>query len=289
MSNIIECKKLLKRYLVARIPFISINTVETGRALDLLEELGEELNNSIYVHSLTKGMYELSGGKKINDDKSIYGAVDYITDQLRHRTGLTFVFTDIPDVSDENDNSKQMLALVNLAVDTGSIIIVLNHNPIWSNLQRLGMTIKLGLPDEDELFEIIKSIISDNYSIMETCEWDENDIREAAATLNGATRIEAENVILALLGSKKLLKSDMDEVRRAKDRLFTDISGLEKIDVDESVKDVGGLAGLRKWLDEKKELMTPEKKAELRAKGLQPPRGILLVGVPGCGKSLSAK
>jgi hypothetical protein len=65
--------------------------------------------------------------------------------------------------------------------------------------------------------------------------------------------------------------------------------GLEKIEVDESVKDVGGLAGLRKWLEEKKELLTPEKRDELRAKGLQPPRGILLVGVPGCGKSLSAK
>ena len=75
----------------------------------------------------------------------------------------------------------------------------------------------------------------------------------------------------------------------AKDRLFSDISGLEKIEVDESVKDVGGLAGLRNWLDEKKQLLQPEKRAIMRAKGLQPPRGILLVGVPGCGKSLSAK
>ena len=81
----------------------------------------------------------------------------------------------------------------------------------------------------------------------------------------------------------------MDEVRYAKDRLFSDISGLEKIEVNESVQNVGGLSGLRKWLDEKKELLTPEKRDELRKKGLQPPRGILLVGVPGCGKSLSAK
>lgn len=81
----------------------------------------------------------------------------------------------------------------------------------------------------------------------------------------------------------------MDEVRRAKDRLFSDISGLEKIEVDESVKDVGGLEGLRKWLTEKKELLSPSKREFLRKKGIQPPRGILLVGVPGCGKSLSAK
>jgi SpoVK/Ycf46/Vps4 family AAA+-type ATPase len=64
---------------------------------------------------------------------------------------------------------------------------------------------------------------------------------------------------------------------------------LEKIDVDDSVKNVGGLEGLKKWLEEKKSLLTPEKRDEMKKRGLQSPRGILLVGVPGCGKSLSAK
>ena len=51
----------------------------------------------------------------------------------------------------------------------------------------------------------------------------------------------------------------------------------------------GGLAGLRGWLDEKRLLFTAEKRSLLKEKGLKSPRGILLVGVPGCGKSLSAK
>jgi len=71
--------------------------------------------------------------------------------------------------------------------------------------------------------------------------------------------------------------------------MFSDISGLEKIDVSENDKDVGGLAGLKQWLNEKQELFKPEKREVLKLKGLRPPRGILLVGVPGCGKSLSAK
>ncbi len=198
------------------------------------------------------------------------------------------ILTEVPDLSTENSDSKQILALVNLANETGGMIIVFTTSSIWNQLQRQGMTVKVDLPSEEEMYAIIKDYI-DDYRSEIPIEWDNNDVREAAATLSGVTKIEAENVMAALIANRCVRKSDMDEVRFAKDRLFSDISGLEKIDVDESVKNVGGLEGLRKWLDEKKELLTPEKKDLMRSKGLQPPRGILLVGVPGCGKSLSAK
>lgn len=48
---------------------------------------------------------------------------------------------------------------------------------------------------------------------------------------------------------------------------------------------VGGLSGLQQWLHSQRQLLT----ADLKARKLRPPRGVLLVGVPGCGKSLSAK
>ena len=288
MSNIEKCKELLKRYSLARIPFISINTIEPSRAVGILKEVAEDLQLPFFVHTLTKGVYDISTDKVLSDDKSVYGAIDFMIEQMKRRQYLTIVLTEVPDLGTENADSKQILGLVNLANESGGAVIVLNNNAVWNQLQRQGMTLKLDLPDEDEMYSIIKEYI-DDYRNEIPIEWDNSDVREAASLLAGVTKIEAENVMAALIANKCIRKSDMDELRFAKDRLFADISGLEKIDVDASVKDVGGLEGLRKWLNEKKELLTPEKRDEMRSKGLQPPRGILLVGVPGCGKSLSAK
>lgn len=80
MSDAAKCKELLRRYSIARIPFIAIDTIERARTLDILKEVSEELTLPFYVHTLSKGIYDLVTGKVINDDKSVYSAIDFMSE-----------------------------------------------------------------------------------------------------------------------------------------------------------------------------------------------------------------
>ncbi len=282
------CISTIKRYSLARIPFISFNTIEKARAVEIMKAVSADLSLPFYVHTLSKGMFDISTGKTVNDDKSVMGALDFIAEQIKMKQNLTFVLSEVSDIEADTMTSRYLTDIVSLAEENGGVIIVITTNPVWSQLQRLGMTAALDLPNEQEMLQIIYENI-EPYRRDITIEWDNNDFREAATTLAGVTRVEAQNVIASLIANRQIKKCDLTELKFAKDRLFSNIQGLERIEISQNILDVGGLSGLKSWLDDKKKLQNPEKRDEMLKRGIQAPRGILLVGVPGCGKSLSAK
>lgn len=157
MSDTRKSKDLLLKYSKARIPFIVINTIEPGRTLDMLKEISDELQLPFCVHTLTKGVYDLQTDKNLSDDRSVYGAIDFASEQMKKKQYQTIILTEVPDLSVENSDSKQLLALVNLANETAGVVIVFTNNPVWNQLQRQGMLLKIDLPNEDEMYVIIKN------------------------------------------------------------------------------------------------------------------------------------
>lgn len=298
MSNRNEAKQLLRQYLIARIPLIVVQTIEVPRALELIREVALELDRehwldaqSFFAHTLSKGVYELCTNRSVEENaKSVLGAGDFLIGKMHQeqKEYQTLILTEVPDISEDSGEAQRLLDLVSLASEMYGTLVVLTHRPVWNTLQRHGLLVTLDMPDEEEMARLIHSQLDVNRDEVDI-QWDGGDIREAAATLAGVTQIEAANVLSALLAKGSVTREDMAQVRSAKDRLFSNISGLEKIQVDPAMKEVGGLKGLQAWLEEKKTLLKPEKKELMRRLHLQPPRGILLVGVPGCGKSLSAK
>lgn len=284
MANKSEFHNSLLRMLRARIPFISINSIERKRVLDVLGIITDEIQVPIYEHSLSHGMVDIKTKRSVNEDRSIPGGLDFAIQQISQRQNLTFVFTEVSDIEDDNIISRQFYDTVVQAIDRGGSICVITNKPIHQQLQRLGMTLSLDTPDEDEMYHIIRESVTQYIGSM-PIEWSDTEYHLAASVLSNMTQIEAENIMATLLAKGSLTIEDLQELGLEKDKLISNIAGLEKVKIETNTLDVAGLDGLRRWLDEQKILMT----ADLRERKLRSPRGVLLVGVPGCGKSLSAK
>ena len=285
--NYLESKKKLKQYLLARIPFISITTTEINRAENILKELAKEINIDIMINSMSKGTINLLNNQKLDESKNIIGVLDYISEQIKIKENQTYVLTDISEIDSETVTSRYLYDIVSIAEEHNGTIIVVKDTSIWTNLQRMGMNIELSLPNEEEL----RGIISDSlnyYKNQIKLEWNEEDYKEAATTLLGLSEIEVKNIMSSLIASGEVTKEDLIDLKYAKDQMFDNINGLEKIEVDPNLA-FGGLENLKDWLNEKKKLLEPNKREKMLKHNIKPPRGMLVVGVPGCGKSLTAK
>lgn len=283
MSNFSGFNSMLSQMLRARIPFINVKSIERLRVMEAFKEISERLNIQIYAHNLSKGFVDVRSNKLVNDDTTIGGGLDFISNQIHSRQNLTFVFNDLGDIETENGISRQLFDLVVQSINSGCSICVITTNPVWSQLQRLGMSLNLDTPDINELKSIIKSCL-DPYRSKMIIEWAEEEIDTASQILSGMTKIEVENIISTSMAKGKVLKEDLSELSLIKDKLFSNISGLERVKVDSHLN-VAGLDGLQSWLNIQKKLITKD----LSEYNIRPPRGVLLVGVPGCGKSLSCK
>ncbi len=152
MPDTTECTEILSRYLKARVPFISVRTDERGRAIAILRELAGQIKLPFYLHTLSQGVRDITTGRTVYDERSLPAALEFSTQQVHQRQQLTFVFTDVNGLEDETDIARQFYDLVMLAADNNCSLVVLTSKPVWSSLQRLGMTVTLDRPTEDEMF-----------------------------------------------------------------------------------------------------------------------------------------
>lgn len=285
--NYNETKDYLKRYLNARIPVIIIDTVEKNRAIRLIKEISQDNNTSFNIYQMSKGITDLNTNTEISDEKTIMGALDFLTSELKQKENYNFILSDVSDLEESTVVSRYLVDAILEAEQKSGVIIIITSDPVWTNVQRLGITIKLNYPTEEELLEIITKTIKPYQNQIEV-EWDEKDYKNASTYLQGLSEMEAKNIIASLIIKGSIKKEDLKELKYSKQRLFNEIAGLEAIEIDENFQ-IAGLDNIKEWLHEKKILMDPTRKQELQKRGISVPKGILLTGVPGCGKSLCSK
>jgi ATP-dependent 26S proteasome regulatory subunit len=146
---------------------------------------------------------------------------------------------------------------------------------------------QLSLPTADELLPAVKSVLGEVYRDQRIpVALDFGAMAQIARNLAGLSETEATRALrMCVLARGRADAGLLDDVLDAKRQSLRSAGLLETVRRDTSFADIAGLARLREWIAKRKSALTPEG----RRFGLEPPRGILITGVQGCGKSLAAR
>lgn len=144
--------------------------------------------------------------------------------------------------------------------------------------------LEIPLPDKGIIQTVIKLVISELG--LEENKAPEEDFLTVAEAALGLTELEASYTFKEIALSKgRLTKDEIAEIVERKEQIIKKSRTLEYFHPREGFKDVGGLDSLKDWLKTRKAGFDPDAEEF----GMTPPKGVLLLGVQGCGKSLVAK
>ena len=171
-----------------------------------------------------------------------------------------------------------------------SALLVSDPEPhLPAPLATLATFVKLAPPTPNEYYDYLRALVRDVGSrIPLSVTLGTDDMRQLLALVQGLTYLELKKVMTqAMLDDGVLDRSVLDSVRDAKRAVVERTGVLEYFPTGERLEDVAGLSTLKRWLEQRAVAFLDPPRA--REFGLCPPRGILLLGVQGCGKSLCAK
>ncbi|MCX6379060.1 MAG: AAA family ATPase, partial [Armatimonadetes bacterium] len=276
-----DVDKELETLIRARYPLIYIVSWEEKRVEDALRNIAQNRGKKIFFWSITQGLV-LNPNSRDNATRDPLAALDNVMDS---REQALFVLKDYHAfISDVTVTRRLRDLTAALKTSYKTLIILAPTLKLPQELEKDVTVVDYGLPDLADLDHILEGIVQavkDNPHIETNLTPIERDMILKAA--QGLTANEAENVLAKSLVEKQ--KFDVDVILGEKEQIIRKSGILEYYPFSEGIGDVGGLDLLKGWM-EKRTVAFTEKAREF---GLPSPRGILLLGVQGCGKSLSAK
>jgi ATP-dependent 26S proteasome regulatory subunit len=277
-------------------PIVTIVSSEEDRAIELIEDLLARKEmwkrpRKLFVWSISRGFTDTDGQPIAKEDtRRPEQALAFVA---RHSEGALFLFKDFhPYLREGSPNASLLIRMLRDLVPElkGTARTVLWLSPILQippELQKDVTVVDLPLPSEDEYRQALDRLVkqvSANPTV--TIGLDEAGADAIVKACQGLTRSEAENALAkAIVAQQGLTGRDVKSILEEKEQIIRKSGILEYTAAVEDFGGIGGLNQLKAWLRQRNEGFSQKAKDF----GLPNPRGVMLVGVPGCGKSLCAK
>ena len=276
----------------ARYPILYVVTSEELRVQALVLEIARKRQKKVFEWSTSTGI--VPAGTSIQSQKlrnpatkEPLAALDQVIEQVEP---AIFLFKDFhPFLSKSNFAVTRKLKEIALHLKNSfkTILLVSPVLEIPTELEKEITVLNHPLPAREDLSELLDRIIADVKQFKQVkIDLDHAGRERLLSAALGLTIGEAENVFAKIIVKEERLSGDaVSEVFAEKQQIIRKSGLLEYCATEESFEHVGGLGVLKDWLAKRAVAFT----SEARAFGLPAPRGILMLGVQGCGKSLCAK
>lgn len=268
----------------AQYPLIYLVTSEEERAEEAISKIAQ-LNTQhrrVFVWTVTHGMIELGQPRQTSQHNTVSpeAAIEWV---VRQREGGIYIFKDLHPFITSAPVTRWLRDAIASFKGTEKIIILMSPlQEVPIELEKDVVVLDFPLPDMGELDTVLSQHLGKNQNRRTTTEVREKLLKAAL----GLTKDEAEKVYRkAYVKANKLTEDEVEIVLSEKKQLIRRNGILEYVEEDETINAVGGLEELKKWLKQRSNAFTER----ARGYGLPQPKGMLILGVPGCGKSLIAK
>jgi len=268
----------------AQYPLIYLVTFEEERAERTIAAISQQHpRQRMYAWTMTHGMREYgqeSGSAQQNNTVSPQAAINWA---VRQKEDSIFVFKDLHPFKDSPEVTRSLRDAIEAFRGTHKTIVLMSPvQEVPVELEKEVVVLDFSLPSMSELNKVLSAELEKSRASSISTEAREKLLKAAL----GLTRDEAEKVFRkSRVMAGRLSESEVDIVLSEKKQLIRRNGILDYIEEDETIDSVGGLEELKHWLKQRSGAFTER----AREYGLPQPKGMLILGVPGCGKSLIAK
>ncbi len=283
-------------------PLIVIETVEEDRVQTLLKQAAQDMQTALFEWSITQGLVRSPGSYDapwinecsppgankpvpIENTTELSGLLDHLQDTGQK---AIFLLKDFAQHLDDAVIARQFREVLQLFSQNRSAIVLTGDAiTLPREIAHDAVFYDLPLPGRDELYQVVSEVVRNlkaknriQVSIQK------HEVPILVQSLMGMTLKQARQVVAyAALEDGEISVNDVSKILLRKSQVIHEDGLLEYLPGEVNSAELGGFGGLKNWLQRAKVGFSPQAKQF----NLKPPKGVLIVGIQGCGKSLAAR